>query len=220
MNMKRALRESYVACTASANRIVRAALNERHAEAIVDCGLRHHAANRRGAVADNCERCAPKSEILFIGCARRPNGIGRPPERIMRKRRPAESAVEAEIQPVVHFVAFAPPEEALRVAKNAGAWCEFDKTEQVVDVCAREQNRVREIHGERSRGVVAQNHVAAEERRAAANVEKAGATRAGQTQDARNDVRRTDGNIREDNAFVAACSPGSRGTGLSQITLA
>ena len=137
----------------------------------------------------------------------------------MRKRRTGEPAVEAEVHPVVHFVALAPPEETLGVFGDAGAVAEFDEAEEIVDVGARKKNGVGEIDGNGSGRVVVDDHVAAEERGAAAGVEEAGAASAGEAQDARDDVRWAGGNVSDDGAQSATRRPSGCRTGLGEVAL-
>src|SRR5690349_4644361 len=106
----------------------------------------------------------------------------------MRQRRTGEAAVEAEVHPIVHLVALAPPEEAFSVAGDAGGVAELDELEKIVHVGASEKNGVGEIHNERSGGVVGNDHVAAEKRGTAGGVEKTRAARAGEAENSADDV--------------------------------
>src|SRR5260370_12490037 len=136
------------------------------------------------------------------------------------QRRTGEAAVEAEIQPIVHFVALAPPKEALRVVEDAGAIAELDQFEEMVEGGAGEENGVGKIHDHRSGGVVADDHVAAEERRAARCVEKAGAARAGEAENPANDMGRAGGNVGDPGALAAAGGPARCRAGPGEIALA
>jgi hypothetical protein len=107
-----------------------------------------------------------------------------------------------------------PPEQAAGVVDHAGAVAEFDQAEHVVDVGAGEQDGIREIHNQRSGGVVAEDHIAGEKRSATAHVEKARATCAGEAQDASNDVGWASGDIGDDGALAAAGGPTGGRAGL------
>src|SRR5207253_2302854 len=108
----------------------------------------------------------------------------------------------AKVHPIVHFVALAPPEEALRVVEDSGAIAELDQLKEIVDVGAAEKNGVGEIHDERTRRVVGDDHVAAEERRATRGVEEAGSARTGEAEDSGDNVRWSGGNVSDDGALA------------------
>src|SRR5689334_2425266 len=138
----------------------------------------------------------------------------------MRERGAGETAVEAEIQPVVLFVALAPPEKALGIVEDACAIAEFDELEEIVDVGAREENGVGEVHSQRCRRIVGDDHIAAKKSSAAAGIEKAGAARASETENAADDVGRTRGNISDHGALAAAGGPVCSRAWFGEIALA
>src|SRR5262249_49746716 len=94
-------------------------------------------------------------------------------------------------------------------------------------VGASEKNGVGEIDGDSGRRVVGDDHVAAEKRtsglssgKPAGRVEEAGAARASETKNARDDIARPSRNIDDDGALAAARSPLRGGTRRSEIALA
>src|SRR5260370_13671485 len=133
--------------------------------------------------------------------------------------RSSEAGVETEVQPVVHLVALAPPEEALRVVENAGAIAELDQFEKIVDVGAGEKNGVGEIHDDGRGRVVADDHVSAEQRRAAAGVEKTRAASAGEAQNSANDVRWPRRNAGDYGSFATRGAPPGYRTGFREVAL-
>ncbi len=90
----------------------------------------------------------------------------------------------------------------------------------IVDVGSGEKNRIGEIYHQRSGGVVADEHVAAEERAASAGVEKARAAGSGETKNAADDIAGAGGNVGDHRALAAAGGPTGGGTGLGEIALA
>src|SRR5271154_3892430 len=69
-------------------------------------------------------------------------------------------------------------------------------------------------------GVVADDHIAGEERSARAGVEETRAAGAGEAENAANDVAGAGGNVGDDRALAAAGGPTGCGTRLSKIALA
>src|SRR5260370_2831755 len=131
-----------------------------------------------------------------------------------------EGAGEGEIHEIVEFVALAPPEEALGIVDHTGARAELAEAEEIVDVGSGEKNGVGEIDDGRRRGVVVENHIAAEERGACSDVEETGAAGSGEAENARDDVRWTGGNVGNYGAFAAARGPTAGRAGLGEIALA
>jgi hypothetical protein len=138
----------------------------------------------------------------------------------VRQRWAGEAAVEAEIDEIIEAVAFAPPKNALGVIDDAGAIAEFDEAELIVDVSAREKNGVGEIDDQRGGGVIADDHVAAEERASRAGVEKAGAACSCEAEDARDDVAGASGDVGDHGAQAAAGRPAGGRSRLGEVTLA
>jgi len=148
MNVQRALHQRRVFRAPRAHGVVRIRLDERRAQRILHRALRHQAARDGRAVTNNRVRTAPNDEVFFIRTARREDGIGRPAQRIVWEQRSGEASIESQVHPVVHAVALAPPEKALRVVHYAGAVAQLDQAEKVVDICSREQDGVGEVHRE------------------------------------------------------------------------
>src|SRR6266850_50182 len=220
MKVQRALRKRSVARATGAHGVVRIGFNARRAKRVLHRGLRHQSASRGRAVADDGIRCAPNGKVLFVRSSRSENGVRGPAERIVRQRRAGEAAVEAEVHPIVHFVALAPPEEALRVVQHSRAIAKLDELEEIVHVGAGEKNGVGKIHDQRGRGVVRKHHVAAEERGAAAGIEKTRAAGAGEAENSCDDVGWARRNVCDHGALAAACGPARCGAGLREVALA
>ena len=131
MHVQRSLRQRGIARTPRPHGITRVGLNQRRPKASCTAPW---VIKPRVAVEPfpTIEYAAPHTtKFSSSRAAGRECAVGRPAQRVVWQRRPREPAIESQVHPVVHFVAFAPPEEALRIVNHAGAVAQLNQAKEL-----------------------------------------------------------------------------------------